>query len=304
MHIRYRAGRVVNLLETMHSIEPATATLLLSCRDQKGLVAAVASFIFDHGGNIIHADQHTDQQESYFLQRVEWQLDGFGLQREDIAAAFRPIADRFGMTWRLSFSDRRPRVAILVSKQAHCLYDLLARSRMGELRAEIPLIASNHPDLESIATEFGVDYHYLPVTSETKARQEASLLTLLDRESIEVVVLARYMQILSPAFVASYADRIINIHHSFLPAFAGAKPYHQAHERGVKIIGATAHYVTGELDSGPIIEQDVTRVSHRDTVADLARKGRDLETIVLARAVHRHLENRIVVYGNKTVVFD
>jgi formyltetrahydrofolate deformylase len=304
VHIRYRARRVVNLLETMHSIEPATATLLLSCRDQKGLVAAVASFIFDHGGNIIHADQHTDQQESYFLQRVEWQLDGFGLQREDIAAAFRPIADRFDMTWRLSFSDGRPRIAILVSKQAHCLYDLLARSRMGELRAEIPLIASNHPDLESIATEFGVDYHYLPVTSETKARQEASLLTLLDRESIEVVVLARYMQILSPAFVASYADRIINIHHSFLPAFAGAKPYHQAHERGVKIIGATAHYVTGELDSGPIIEQDVTRVSHRDTVADLARKGRDLETIVLARAVHRHLENRIVVYGNKTVVFD
>jgi len=304
VHIRYRAGRVVNLLETMHSIEPATATLLLSCRDQKGLVAAVASFIFDHGGNIIHADQHTDQQESYFLQRVEWQLDGFGLQREDIAAAFRPIADRFGMTWRLSFSDRRPRVAILVSKQAHCLYDLLARSRMGELRAEIPLIASNDPDLESIATEFGVNYHYLPVTSETKARQEASLSTLLDRESIEVVVLARYMQILSPAFVASYADRIINIHHSFLPAFAGAKPYHQAHERGVKIFGATAHYVTGELDSGPIIEQDVTRVSHRDTVADLARKGRDLETIVLARAVHRHLENRIVVYGNKTVVFD
>ncbi|MDH3260567.1 MAG: formyltetrahydrofolate deformylase [Acidimicrobiia bacterium] len=288
----------------MGPTEPATATLLLSCRDQRGLVAAVASFIFEHGGNIIHADQHTDQQESYFLQRVEWQLDGFGLNREEIASAFRPIADRFDMTWRLSFSDRSARIAILVSKQAHCLYDLLARSRMGEVRAEIRVVVSNHPDLESIAADFGVEFHYLPVTPDTRAEQEASLSTLLNRQAIEVVVLARYMQILSPSFVESYANRIINIHHSFLPAFAGAKPYHQAHERGVKVIGATAHYVTGELDAGPIIEQDVARVSHRDNVTDLARKGRDLETIVLARAVHRHLENRIVVYGNKTVVFD
>lgn len=295
---------VVNLLQVMGPTEPATATLLLSCRDQRGLVAAVASFIFEHGGNIIHADQHTDQQESYFLQRVEWQLDGFGLNREEIASAFRPIADRFDMTWRLSFSDRSARIAILVSKQAHCLYDLLARSRMGEVRAEIRVVVSNHPDLESIAADFGVEFHYLPVTPDTRAEQEASLSTLLNRQAIEVVVLARYMQILSPSFVESYANRIINIHHSFLPAFAGAKPYHQAHERGVKVIGATAHYVTGELDAGPIIEQDVARVSHRDNVTDLARKGRDLETIVLARAVHRHLENRIVVYGNKTVVFD
>jgi len=288
----------------MSRIEPATATLLLSCRDQKGLVAAVASFIFENGGNIIHADQHTDQEEAYFLQRVEWQLDGFALDRDSIAGSFQPIADRFDMRWVLSFSDQRPRMAILVSKQAHCLYDLLARSRMGELRAEIPVVMSNHPDLEPIAADFGADFHYLPITPQTRTRQESSALAVLNEQAVEVVVLARYMQILSPAFVASYANRIINIHHSFLPAFAGAKPYHQAHERGVKIIGATAHYVTGELDAGPIIEQDVTRVSHRDSVADLARKGRDLETIVLARAVHRHLENRIVVYGNKTVVFD
>jgi len=288
----------------MSRTEPATATLLLSCRDQRGLVAAVARFIFEHGGNIIHADQHTDQQESYFLQRVEWQLDGFGLDREEIARAFRPIADRFEMKWRLSFSDWRPRIAILVSKQAHCLYDLLARSRMGELKTDVPVVVSNHQDLEMVAADFGVDFHHLPVTPETREQQEKSALVLLEEHGVELVVLARYMQILSPTFVGAYPNRIINIHHSFLPAFAGAKPYHQAHERGVKIIGATAHYVTGELDAGPIIEQDVTPVSHRDSVTDLARKGRDLETIVLARAVHRHLENRIVVYGNKTVVFD
>ncbi|MGZ5383342.1 MAG: formyltetrahydrofolate deformylase [Acidimicrobiia bacterium] len=284
--------------------QPSTATLVLSCRDQKGLVAAVASFIFENGGNIIHADQHTDQEESYFLQRVEWQLDGFGLEHADIAAAFQPIADRFDMTWRLSFSDQHLPMAIFVSRQAHCLYDLLARSRMGELSARIVMVISNHPDLEVVADDFGVAFHYLPVIPETRTKHEASILALLEEHAIEVVVLARYMQILSPALVGAYVNRIINIHHSFLPAFAGARPYHQAHERGVKIIGATAHYVTGELDAGPIIEQDVTRVSHRDTVTDLARKGRDLETIVLARAVHRHLQNRIVVYGNKTVVFD
>lgn len=283
---------------------PSTATLVLSCRDQKGLVAAVASFIFENGGNIIHADQHTDQEESYFLQRVEWQLDGFGLEHADIAAAFQPIADQFDMTWRLSFSNQHLPMAIFVSRQAHCLYDLLARSRMGELPARIVMIISNHPDLEVVADDFGVAFHYLPVTPETRTEHEASILAMLEEHAIEVVVLARYMQILSPALVGAYVNRIINIHHSFLPAFAGARPYHQAHERGVKIIGATAHYVTGQLDAGPIIEQDVTRVSHRDTVTDLARKGRDLETIVLARAVHRHLQNRIVVYGNKTVVFD
>lgn len=292
------------LPDTMSQTDPATATLLLSCRDQRGLVAAVAGFIFEHGGNIIHADQHTDQEEAFFLQRVEWQLDGFGLERAEVARAFQPIANRFAMDWRLSFSDQQPPVAIFVSKQAHCLYDLLARSRMGELRARIALVVSNHPDLQKVAADFGVDFHYLPISGDQKMRQEASAMTLLESRGIELVILARYMQILSPTFVDSYVNRIINIHHSFLPAFAGARPYHQAHERGVKIIGATAHYVTGELDGGPIIEQDVARVSHRDTVADLARKGRDLETIVLARAVHRHLENRIVVYGNKTVIFD
>ena len=292
------------LLRNMPPTEPATATLLLSCPDQKGLVAAVAGFVFEHGGNIIHADQHTDQEEAHFLQRVEWQLDGFGLERDEIGPAVQPMADRFGMNWQLSFSDRRPPVAIFVSKQAHCLYDLLARCRMGELRARIPLVVSNHRDLESVAADFGVAFHYLPITPDRRLQQEAAAKALLAHHEVELVVLARYMQVLSPTFVEPYANRIINIHHSFLPAFAGARPYHQAHERGVKIIGATAHYVTGELDGGPIIEQDVTRVGHRDTVADLARKGRDLETIVLARAVHRHLENRIVVYGNKTVIFD
>ncbi len=208
------------------------------------------------------------------------------------------------MEWRLAFSDERPRLAIFVSRQAHCLYDLLARGRMNELRTEIPLVISNHPDLEPVADDFGVAFYHLPIQSGAKAEQEEEAMELLEDYGIDVVVLARYMQILSPRFVDAYPNRIINIHHSFLPAFAGARPYHQAHDRGVKIIGATAHYVTSELDAGPIIEQDVTRASHRDSVADLVRKGRDLETIVLARAVHRHLENRIVVYSNKTVVFD
>jgi formyltetrahydrofolate deformylase len=282
---------------------PVTATLLLSCPDQKGLVAAVSAFIYENDGNIIHADQHTDQEERVFVQRVEWMLDGFGVGRDGIAGAFAPIAERFGMQWRLRFSDAVPRMAVFVSRQAHCLYDLLARWKTGELQADIPLVVSNHPDLAGVAGDFGVDFAHLPVASD-KAAQEAAARAQLDEYRIDVVVLARYMQILSPEFVAAYPERIINIHHSFLPAFAGARPYHQAHERGVKVIGATAHYVTADLDAGPIIEQDVARVSHRDAVTDLVRKGRDLETIVLARAVHHHLEHRIVVYGNKTVVFD
>lgn len=284
--------------------EPTTAVLLLSCRDQKGLVAAVSDFLYRNNGNIIHADQHTDQEEGVFLQRVEWELADFVIPRDEIAEAFRPIAERFGMTWSLRFSDQVPRVAIFVSRLAHCMYDLLARWRMGELRAEIPLVVSNHPDLRPVAEGFGIAYHHFPVTAESKAAQEARVLALLEAERIDVVVLARYMQLLGPGFVARYRDRIINIHHSFLPAFAGARPYHQAHERGVKVIGATAHYVTEELDQGPIIEQDVVRVSHRDSVADLIRKGRDLEKVVLARAVDLHLRHRVIVYGNKTVVFD
>jgi formyltetrahydrofolate deformylase len=284
--------------------QPVTATLLISCSDQKGLVAAVSAFLYENDGNIIHADQHTDQEEGVFLQRVEWELEGFKIGRDDIAAAFEPIAGRFGMEWTLRFSDYTPRVAVFVSKLPHCLYDVLARWRMGEFRAEIPLVISNHGDLASVAENFGCGFHHLPVTADTKAAQEATAIDLLQRENVDVIVLARYMQILSADFVTEYPTRIINIHHSFLPAFAGARPYHHAHERGVKIIGATAHYVTAELDQGPIIEQDVVRVSHRDSVDDLIRKGRDLEKTVFARAIDLHLRNRIVVYGNKTVVFD
>jgi len=284
--------------------QSVTAVLLLSCRDQKGLVAAVSDLLYRHDGNIIHADQHTDREEGVFLQRVEWELDGFAIPREEIWNAFEPIARRFGMTWSLNFSDYTPRVAIFVSRLAHCTYDLLGRWRMGEFRADIPLIVSNHADHRPLAESFGVKFQHLKITPDTKAKQEQRAIELLEEHAIDLVVLARYMQVLGEGFVAHYPHRIINIHHSFLPAFAGARPYHHAHERGVKIIGATAHYVTPALDQGPIIEQDVVRVSHRDSVEDLIRKGRDLEKIVLARAVDLHLRNRIVVYGNKTVVFD
>ena len=281
-----------------------TAVLLLSCRDQKGLVAAVSDFLYRNDGNIVHADQHTDLEEGVFLQRVEWELAGFAIERDDIAAAFAPIAERFGMTWSLRFSDYLPRVAILVSNMQHCMYDILARWRLGELRAEIPLVISNHDDARAIVAEFGPEYAHLPIAKGEKAAQEARIVELLDAHRIDLVILARYMQVLSDDVVRGYPERIINIHHSFLPAFAGARPYHQAHERGVKIIGATAHYATAALDQGPIIDQDVAPVSHRDSVADLVRKGRDLERVVLARAVDLHLRNRILVYGNKTVVFD
>ena len=281
-----------------------TAVLLLSCRDQKGLVAAVSDFLYRNDGNIVHADQHTDHEEDVFLQRVEWQLDGFGVPRDGIAEAFRPIAERFDMTWSLRFSDEVPRVAILVSKLYHCLYDILARWRLGDLHAAIPLVISNHPDGQSIVEDFGIEFRHLPVTTPTKGEQERRLIDALVEQRIDLVIMARYMQVLSDDVVGRYPNRIINIHHSFLPAFAGARPYHQAHERGVKIIGATAHYATKLLDQGPIIDQDVVRVSHRDSVADLVRKGGDLEKLVLARAVDLHLRNRVLVYGNKTVVFD
>ncbi|MCI0856904.1 MAG: formyltetrahydrofolate deformylase, partial [Chloroflexi bacterium] len=261
-------------------------------------------FLYRHQGNIIHADQHTDQEEGVFLQRVEWELEGFALPREEIEAAFQPIAERFQMTWSLSFSDAVPRIAVFVSKLPHCLYDLLARWRMGEFQADIRLIVSNHDDLASIAEDFGVEYRAFAFKEETKQEAERQIMELLDGQEIDLVVLARYMQILSSDFVDRYPHEIINIHHSFLPAFAGARPYHQAHERGVKIIGATSHYVTAKLDGGPIIAQEVAQTSHRDAVPDLVRKGRDLEKVVLARAVDLHLRQRIVVYGNKTVVFD
>ena len=280
-----------------------TATLLLSCPDQPGLVAAVAEFIFGNGGNIVHADQHTDAEESIFFQRVEFGLDGFAIARGDIGRAFDDLASRFHMQTQLTFSDEVPRVAVMMSREPHCMYDLLARWKTGEYAADIPLVISNHPDHADAADHFGVEYHHLPVTPETTAEQEAQVLELCALHDIDLIVLARYMQILSPQFVARFPNRILNIHHSFLPAFAGGRPYHQAHQRGVKIIGVTAHYVTAELDQGPIVDQDVVRVSHRDAVSDLVRKGRDLEKIVLARAVLAHLESRVLVYGNKTVVF-
>jgi formyltetrahydrofolate deformylase len=282
---------------------PATGVLLLSCPDQRGVVAAVADFIASHQGNIVHAEQHTDDVEKVFFQRVEFEVDGFDLPRERILDAFAPVARRFGMRADLRFTDVRPRVAILASKQSHCLFDLLTRWRSGELPAEVVAVIDNHPDHADLVQHMGVPYVHLPVTPETKSAQEQQILDTLAAHRVDLVVLARYMQILSPKLVDAYPSRIINIHHSFLPAFIGANPYRQAHDRGVKIIGATAHYVTEELDEGPILDQEVTRVTHRDSVADLTRKGRDLETIVLARAVRAHLEHRVLVYGRKTVVF-
>jgi formyltetrahydrofolate deformylase len=284
--------------------EAATAVLLVSCPDQKGLVAAVSDFVYRHGGNIRNSDQYTDFEQRVFLQRIEWELAGFDVPREAIPDAFRPLAERFGMSFELRFSDHVPKVAIFVSRLDHCLQDLLWRFRAGELRAEVPLVISNHPDLRSLAGAFGVNYYVHPMTPETKAVEEEAMLARLHAENVELVVLARYMQVLSERFVAAWPNRMINIHHSFLPAFAGARPYHQAYARGVKVIGATAHYVTSDLDEGPIIEQDVARVSHRDCVEDLVRKGRDLEKVVLARAVNLHLRHGVLVYGNKTVVFE
>lgn len=279
-----------------------TATLLVSCPDRPGLVAKIANFIYANGGNIIHADQHTDFTTGLFLTRIEWQLKGFNLPREVISTAFAAIAKPIGASWQLHFSDSLPRLAIWVTKQNHCLLDLLWRQKAQELPAQIPLIISNHANLKYIAEQFEIDFHHIPITKETKSEQEAKQLELLQEYQIDLVVLAKYMQILSADFVAQF-PKIINIHHSFLPAFAGANPYQRAYERGVKIIGATGHYVTQDLDEGPIIEQEVNHVSHRDTVQDLIRKGRDLERLVLSRAVRLHLQNRVLVYGNRTVVF-
>jgi formyltetrahydrofolate deformylase len=279
-----------------------TATLLVSCPDQKGLVAKIANFIYSNGGNIIHADQHTDFTAGLFLTRIEWQLNDFNLPREVIAPAFSAIAKPLQATWQLNFSDTIPRIAIWITKQDHCLLDLLWRQQAKEIPAEIPLIISNHTQLQPIAEQFGINFYHIPITKDNKLEQEAKQLELLQKYQIDLVVLAKYLQILSADFISKY-PKIINIHHSFLPAFAGANPYHRAYERGVKIIGATAHYATADLDEGPIIEQDVVRVSHRDDVADLIRKGKDLERVVLARAVRLHLQNRILVYGNRTVVF-
>jgi formyltetrahydrofolate deformylase len=278
-----------------------TGVLLLSCPDQPGLVRAVADFVLSAGGNIGHAEQHIDVESGVFFQRVEFDAPGLTAQR--LASDFAPVAERFAMTVQARMSDDRPRVAVLASTQPHCLTDLLARWRSGELPAEIVAVVSNHPDHAALAAFHGVAFHHLPVAPGRRVEQETQLLSVLGEHRIELVVLARYMQILTPLVLDAYPSRIINIHHSFLPAFVGARPYHQAQRRGVKLIGATAHYATADLDEGPIIAQDVAPVSHRDSVADMVRKGRDLETVVLARAVRAHVEHRTLVYGNKTIVF-
>lgn len=277
--------------------------LLVSCPDKKGLISAISSFVAMHDGNILSADQYVSESNTFFM-RLEIEGQGFGLARGEFAAAFRPLARRHGMDWRLTHTDVPKRMAVLVSRHDHCLMDLLWRWEAEELDAEIPLVVSNHPGLGPRVGAHGIPFHHLPVTKETKPEQEAGILGLFSENEIDVVVLARYMQILTPKFVGAYRDRLINIHHSFLPAFAGADPYHRAHERGVKTIGATAHYVTEELDAGPIIHQDVAHVSHRDTVEDLVRLGGEVERRVLARAVRWHLEDRVLVDGNRTVVFE
>ena len=283
--------------------EAPTATLLVSCPDQRGIVAALAQLLYGHGANILDADQHTDAEARVFFQRIRFDTAELRTDRVALEAAIAEVAERLRMRWRLSWSERRKRVALFVSRTDHCLYDLLLRHRSGELACEVPLIVSNHENLARVAEQFGIPYRVFPVSKETKREQEEREIALLEDERIDLVVLARYMQILSPEFIERFEHRIINIHHSFLPAFSGGRPYQQAHERGVKLIGATAHYATKDLDEGPIIEQDVIRASHRDSPAELVRKGADVERNVLSRAVRWHLEDRVLVYGNKTVVF-
>jgi formyltetrahydrofolate deformylase len=281
-----------------------SAILLIDCPDRKGLVAAIADFLLQHNANILHADQHQDRESGLFLMRVEWDLAEFSLPLADFPAQFAGLAERFAMRWRLELSSARARVAILVSGYDHCLADLLYRQQSGELDCEIPLILSNHPDARRWAEFYKIPFYHIPVTHERKAEAEREQLALLRAHRIDLIVLARYMQILSPEFVAQYPLKIINVHHSFLPAFTGSRPYHRAFARGVKLIGATSHYVTAELDEGPIIEQDVMRVSHRDQLDDLIQKGRDVEKMVLSRAVRWHISHRILVYEGKTVIFD
>jgi formyltetrahydrofolate deformylase len=280
-----------------------SAILLISCPDRRGLVASISDFVFRHGGNILHADEHRDDTSNLFLMRVEFDPAGFDFDLAEFSKFFTPIAENFSMEWRLAQSAHRPRMAILVSKYDHCLVDLLYRHQSGELHCDIPLIISNHENSEPTASFYKVPFFHVPASKENRQEAEQRILSLLAEHQPDFIVLARYMQILTNAFVNTYPHRIINIHHSFLPAFIGAKPYHQAYARGVKLIGATSHYVTEVLDDGPIIEQDVVRISHRDALDDLLQKGRDLEKVVLSRAVRWHIENRVLLYGNKTVVF-
>ncbi|MFT3740603.1 MAG: formyltetrahydrofolate deformylase [Breznakibacter sp.] len=287
------------------TLNSETAIIRIHCPDQRGIVARVTDFIHRNNGNVVALDQHTDRADERFFMRIEWELDGFGLTRDQIEPAFQhAIATPCHMTWRLDFSARVPRMAIFVSKMSHCLYDLLARYEGKEMTVEIPLIVSNHTDLEHVARQFDIPFVHIPITAATKTEQEKKTLDVLREYQVDFVVLARYMQILSGDFVSHFPERVINIHHSFLPAFVGAKPYHAAHARGVKIIGATSHYVTTDLDAGPIIEQDVTRITHHDNVESLVQKGRDIEKIVLSRAVKAHVERKTLVYNNRTVIFN
>lgn len=281
-----------------------SAILLIHCPDRKGIVAGVSGFLHRNGANILHADQHQDNDVGLFFMRVEWDLEDFALGDAAFRAEFALLAAEFQMQWRLAYSEDRPKVAIFVSQQQHCLVDLLFRHQIGELRCEIPLIVSNHEAAASLAAFHGIPFHCLPINPANKEAGENAQLALLEEHDIGLIVLARYMQILSPRFVERYGGRVINVHHSFLPAFSGARPYHAAYKRGVKLIGASSHYVTEVLDEGPIIEQDVVRVSHRDQLEDLIQKGRDLERVVLSRAVRWHLGHRILQYSGKTVVFD
>jgi formyltetrahydrofolate deformylase len=280
-----------------------SAILRVRCPDRTGIIAALSDFVFRHGGNILDLDQHTEPESGQFFMRLVWSLEGFTLDADGIRMGIEVFARSLGLHGELSFDDRKDRIAVFCSKDAHCLYDLLLRQRLGELAGDVVVVISNHPDNRTAAEYFGLPFEVVPLTRETRAASESLQQELLDRYQVDLVVLARYMQVLSPQFVGRWAQRVINIHHSFLPAFAGARPYHQAQARGVKLVGATAHYATADLDEGPIIEQDVVRVTHRDTVADMVRKGRDLERQVLARAVRLHLERRVLVDGNRTIVF-
>ena len=286
-------------------MESNQAILLIHCNDRKGLIAIITQFLSEHNGNIIDLDEHVEKEEGIFFMRVHWELAGFDIPKDEIKQVFtEKIANRFEMEWELYFTDKRPKMALFVSGSSHCMYDILARQYSGEWKIDIPLIISNHEKHKALADRYEIPYHYFNINKENKPSVEKAQIELLKSHDIDFIVLARYMQILSPDFIKTFPHKIINIHHSFLPAFAGAKPYHRAHERGVKIIGATSHYVTEDLDAGPIIEQDVVKITHKDSIADLVRKGQDLEKIVLSRAIWSHSQRKTLVHKNKTVVFD
>ena len=281
------------------------AILLIQCRDQKGIVAAISDFLYQNNGNIIEIDQYIDRDSEHFFMRVEWELESFKIAKENINEVFKStLGKKFNINHQLYFNDPMPKMALFVSKMSHCLFDILGRHQAGELKVEIPLIISNHTDLEATVKAFGIPFYHIPITKENKAEQETKQLKLLKENGVNFIVLARYMQIISPSFIQEYPHKIINIHHSFLPAFVGAKPYHGAYQRGVKIIGATSHYVTEELDAGPIIEQDVARVRHHNSVADLVQMGQDVEKVVLSKAIKYHLQRKVMVMGNKTIIFN